>query len=157
MAVAAAVFDYLRYKDIHYDVVPHHLTSSTAESALAAVVPLFDVIKAFILREGQNRLMAIIPANKALDISSVNQLTNAHYQLDTESDIERLFDDCAQGAVPALGQAYDLPVIWDDELGKKDDIYFEAGDHRELIHLNQQQFLSIMKNWPHGEISNHKQ
>ncbi len=153
MAIAATVYDYLRHENIHYDVVPHPPTESAAESARAAVVPLFDMTKAIMLREGQKRLMAVIPADKNLNIRRVNKMMNAHYQLDTESEIAQLFDDCAQGAVPALGQAYDIPVIWDDELEKEEDIYLEAGDHRELIHLNHHQFLRLMKKWPHGEIS----
>jgi len=153
MAVAATVFDYLQHEKIHYDVVLHPRTESAAESARESVLPLVDVIKSVILRDGENRLMAIIPADKCVDIRQINHVMGAHYQLDAESDIERLFDDCASGAVPGLGQAYNIPVIWDDALGKADDVYFEAGDHRELIHLNHQQFLKIMKRWPHGTIS----
>ncbi len=153
MAVAATVFDYLRHEDISYDVVTHPATESAAESARAAVVPLFDMTKSGILRDVENRLMAVIPADKNLNIGRINKMMGAHYRLDTESDIARLFDDCSTGAVPALGEAYDIPVIWDNELEKEEDVYFEAGDHRELIHLNHHQFLKIMKKWPHGDIS----
>ena len=152
MAIAATVFDYLRNENINYDVVPHPLTESAAESARASVVPLFDMTKAVMLRAGEDRLMAVIPADKNLNLKRVNKMMSAHYHLDSESDIARLFDDCSRGAVPALGQAYDIPVIWDDELDKEEDVYFEAGDHRELIHLNHQQFSQLMKSWPHGDI-----
>lgn len=153
MAVAATVFDYLEHENIHYDIVPHPLTDSAAESARASVLPLFDVIKSVVLIDGQNRLMAVIPADKSLNIKKINLVMGAHYQLDTESDMERLFADCVSGAVPGLGQAYNIPVIWDDALAKEEDVYFEAGDHRELIHLSHQQFLTIMNRWPHGDIS----
>ncbi|MFD2230901.1 aminoacyl-tRNA deacylase [Alkalimarinus sediminis] len=152
MAVAATVFDYLQHENILYDVVMHSPTESAAESARESVLPLVDVIKSVILRDGQNRLMAIIPADKCVDIRQINHVMGAHYHLDAESDIDRLFDDCVDGAVPGLGQAYNIPVIWDDALGYEEDVYFEAGDHRELIHLRHDQFLKIMQRWPHGAI-----
>jgi Ala-tRNA(Pro) deacylase len=64
-----------------------------------------------------------------------------------------LFRDCDSGAVPALANAYDLPVIWDDRLLKVADIYIEAGDHEHLVHLLGRDFREMMEMLPHSMIS----
>jgi len=123
MSVAATLYDYLRHEEIQYDIVPHPPTETAAESARASVIPLFDMAKAVMLREGETRLMAVVPSDRNVNIKRVNKLLDAHFQLDNEHDVARLFDDCSRGAVPALGQAYDIPVIWDDGFEKEDDVY----------------------------------
>jgi Ala-tRNA(Pro) deacylase len=55
--------------------------------------------------------------------------------------------------VPPLGQAYGVPVIWDDALSACPDIYFEAGDHRDLVHMSGQAFRTLMANADHARIS----
>ena len=60
---------------------------------------------------------------------------------------------CESGAVPALGEAYGLQVIWDDELQYTSDVYIEAGDHEHLIHLRGEDFRHIMEKLPHSVIS----
>ena len=58
-------------------------------------------------------------------------------ELVEEEELTEIFKDCAEGAIPALGEAYGLDVIWDEELMGVEDIYIEAGDHRHLIRLKQ--------------------
>ena len=70
-----------------------------------------------------------------------------------ESEFKALFDDCEQGAVPALGEAYGIQVIWDDELAYTADIYIEAGDHEHLIWLERKDFKKLMASLPHTIIS----
>jgi len=153
MAIAATVYDYLRYHGIKYSILPHTPTDSSAESARAAVVPANDCAKAVMVRDGEQHLMAVIPANRYLDLHRLNKVMHGHYHLETEDEFGRLFDDCAKGAIPALGQAYDIPVIWDDALADDSDVYFEAGDHRDLIHISKDQFVSLMSEMPHGTIT----
>ncbi len=55
----------------------------------------------------------------------------------------RLFGDCEPGAVPALGDAYGIQVIWDDDLKYTSDIYIEAGDHEHLIRIEPESLQEI--------------
>jgi Ala-tRNA(Pro) deacylase len=70
-----------------------------------------------------------------------------------EDEFKKLFGDCETGAVPALGEAYGLKVIWDDELAYTADVYIEAGDHEHLIWLERRDFRKLMKDLPHTIIS----
>ena len=69
------------------------------------------------------------------------------------SALEALYGDCEVGAVPALSGAYDLEVVWDDQLHGHRDIYVEAGDHEHLIHIRGAAFDELMSGNPHAVIS----
>ncbi len=45
-----------------------------------------------------------------------------------------------------------MQTIIDRSLDKVDDIYFEAGDHRTLVHLSGAQFHRLMRKAPHANI-----
>ena len=72
-----------------------------------------------------------------------------------ESEIDRLFADCAHGAVPAAGICYGLDVIVDDSIEMQPDVYIEAGDHETLLHLGRAQFARLTTNALRGRISAH--
>ncbi|MGI9277308.1 MAG: YbaK/EbsC family protein, partial [Endozoicomonas sp.] len=71
----------------------------------------------------------------------------------TEKELKELFPDCDSGAVPALGTAYGMNTCWDDELNSVQDVYVEAGNHRELVHMDREQFKQLMRGQPHAAIS----
>ena len=63
-----------------------------------------------------------------------------------------LFPDCENGAVPAVGAAYGLSSIIDDSLDDVDDIYFEGGDHKTLVHISGSQFCELTKKSLHESV-----
>ena len=64
-----------------------------------------------------------------------------------------LLDDCAVGAVPPMGPAYGLEVIIDDSLNNQAEIFFEGGDHQELIHITGADFQRLLPDALHGSFS----
>jgi Ala-tRNA(Pro) deacylase len=73
--------------------------------------------------------------------------------LATREDVEGVFDDCDLGAVPPLGPAYGIESVWDEQLMKEPDLYFELGDHRHLVHVRTQDYLALLENERHGSFS----
>ncbi|GGK71110.1 aminoacyl-tRNA deacylase [Amphritea balenae] len=153
MTVATTLNSYLNNKACRYDMVEHPYSTTTAEAGTSSSIPLKKVAKAVVLHDQNRYLVAAIPAMNMLVLPEVERLIGCHAELATEPELKRLFGDCDVGAIPAVGQAYGLKVIWDDALKDEDDIYLEAGDHRHLLHLKKSQFMRLMKNNPHGEIS----
>ena len=70
-----------------------------------------------------------------------------------EAELNDVFPDCELGAVPGFGQAYRVDVIWDDDLGEQPSVFFEAGDHEELIEIDRDEFHRLFDGFPHGMIS----
>ena len=57
--------------------------------------------------------------------------------------------------MPPIGDAYGVDVIFDDCLSERGDVYFEVGDHMDLVHVSAVEFRNLMGNARHGEISQH--
>jgi len=153
MAIATTLIGYLKEKDICYDLVAHAHTETAVDSAHAANLPPHQVAKAVVLRDDKGYVLSVLPANHSLEIDWVNQELGRKLELACEKEFGKLFADCDPGAVPALGEAYGVQVIWDDELAYTADIYIEAGDHEHLIWLDRRDFKKLMGSLPHTIIS----
>lgn len=155
MSLTATIDKYLRRSHINYDVVPHNFTENAYDSACSAHLPASRVIKAVLLRDYSDQyfVLAIIPACNKLNIRWVNKELNRNLMLADEAELAAQFPDCVMGVVPALGQAYHTDIIWDDMLGHPSELYFESGNHRELIHITNKQFMKLFGDLPHSIIS----
>jgi Ala-tRNA(Pro) deacylase len=153
MAIAKTLMNYLEERGINYDLVEHAHSATALESAHAAHVPAHQVAKAVVLRDQQGYVLGVLPANHSLEIDWVNTELDRNLEMATEQEFKDLFEDCEVGAVPALGGAYGLHVIWDDELQYTADVYIEAGDHEHLIWLERRDFRKLMSSLPHTIIS----
>ena len=155
MTISRSVETYLDQAHIHYDLISHKTTESALESARLSHIPISNMAKAVMLKDytDDSFLLAILPASNRLMMPWIYDEINRNLVLADESELETLFPDCALGAVPGFGQAYNLDIIWDDQLQQQPDVYFEAGDHRELIHINKQQFASLFQDQAHSVIS----
>ena len=155
MTIARSVEDYLSKQHIPYDTLDHTRTQSSRDSAWASHIPGRQMAKAVVLRdkiEG-HYLMALVPASRMLDIGMLQRESGRELEMVEEDELMGLFPDCEIGAVPGFGSAYNMSVIWDDSLGSEADVYFEGGDHRQLVHLDHDQFMSMYSKMPHGQIS----
>jgi Ala-tRNA(Pro) deacylase len=153
MAIANTLISYLQERGIQYDLVEHKHTATAVASAHAANVPAHQVAKAVVLCDDDGYVLSVLPANHSLEINWVNRELGRNLQMAAEDEFKNLFADCEPGAVPALGEAYGVEVIWDDELAYTADIYIEAGDHEHLIWLDRRDFKKLMKSLPHTIIS----
>jgi len=153
MSMAPRIEAHLGRVGINYSVVHHPHSSTSLQSARVAHVPASQVAKAVMTHDGDNYRLCVIPSTHRLVLSWLNKYMDGHFRLATEDELEGLFDDCEVGAVPALGQVYGLPVIWDQSLANMKEIYFESGDHENLIHLDQGAFMELMGLQEHVVIS----
>ena len=153
MAMALTLRKFLAEHGIAYDILSHPHTSSSMNTAEAAHIPGNNLAKSVILEDEDGYLMAVIPATHHVKIGKVNHAVNRHMGLATESELETLFSDCELGAIPAIGQAYKMDTIVDENLQRCSDIYLEAGDHEDLIHIKGSSFRKLMKNSRHATIS----
>lgn len=153
MAIAISLDDYLSAHNIKYKVVRHRRTMSSLDSSCSAHVPKSQVAKAIVLQSNEgDYLMATLPVNHRLSLNRVNKLTARDYHMIEEKLLPELFPDCQHGAIPAIGVAYDINTLVDDQLLNAENVYIEAGDHRHLVRLNHRQFATMLSAEPHGDI-----
>jgi Ala-tRNA(Pro) deacylase len=144
MAIASTVSRYLAEYDVPYDVMGHTHTATSAESATVAHVPGNRLAKSVVLEDGEGYLMVVLPANRRIDLGELQRQLQRNLELASEYELGNLFSDCEIGALPALGPAYGLETLVDDAIAEQPEIYFEAGDHEQLIHVSAEVFETLM-------------
>lgn len=144
MTIAARVREFMDFHGLEYDVLSHPRSHSSEESAHLANVPVDHVAKSVLLEDDSGFFMAVVPANHRVKLGEMGRLMDRKLRLAMEGELTALFDDCAPGAIPPLGLAYGIDTIVDDCLVEMDDIYFEAGDHEQLIHMRGENFARMM-------------
>ena len=155
MAVATTMQDYLNRWGVEYDVVPHPHTGSSLETAEAAHISGDQLAKCVMTEDYKGYLMVVIPANHQVEFDQLDVELDRRLALATEEELADIFTDCEVGAIPPLGEAYGIDVALDDSLTECKDIYFEAGDHSELVHLRGEDFRDLMAGAEHGHFSRH--
>ena len=141
MALAGKLYEFLAARRCDYEVLTHRPTPTSAASAEAAHVPGRRFAKAVMVEDNEGYVLAVVPATHHIALSELcDALHRAPLRLAKEGELGRLFPDCELGAVPALGAAYGIPTIIEEELDAQQDIYFEAGDHEHLVHMTRGEF-----------------
>jgi len=153
MAIATTLKSYLEDHHVSYDMVNHPHSTTALESAHSAHVPSHQVAKAVVLEDDDGYVVSVLPSTNRLDLEWVNESLGRRLEMAQEEELKNLFQDCDLGAVPALSNAYGLDVIWDEQLTNASEIYIEAGDHENLIHMHGDDFCKLMKDLPHNIIS----
>ena len=153
MAMAKTLESYLLQHGVEYELVPHPKTYTSRDTAKAAHVADDHIAKAVIVRDEQGHAMVVIPASHWLKLEALQQEADRDFVLAAESDATKLFPDCAAGAIPPLGPAYGLETFLDERLTSLANVYFEAGDHEDLVHVNGDAFHVLLKGVRHEHFS----
>ena len=153
MTIAASVQKHLIREGVTYRLIEHTRTLDSAHTAQAAHVPGAQLAKGTLLKDDQGFIIAVVPATRRVDLGAIHRRFGRPLGLATEGELASLFGDCEPGAVPPLGAAYGIANVLDDSLMEESDVYFEAGDHRGLVHVSGADFRKLMTDAPHGDIS----
>ena len=138
---AQRLTNFLDQKNVHYLLIPHSITYTTAATGAITHIPGRDFAKTVMVRIDGQPAMAVVPGSRHLDLNAMkNALSAKEVQLMTEEEFASAFPDCEIGAMPPLGVLYDLPVYVDERLSHETEINFNAGSHRELVRLAYKDF-----------------
>jgi len=144
MSIAITVSDFLAEHDVEYDVLLHAHTTNSGETAESSHVPGARLAKSVILEDDQGYLMVVLPASRQVDLGELHRVLNRNLGLAMENELGHLFSDCEVGALPAIGPAYGVETIVDDSIAEQPEVYFEAGDHEQLIHVSAEVFQTLL-------------
>ncbi|MCC4263929.1 YbaK/EbsC family protein [Oceanimonas baumannii] len=154
MGMSLKLKKFLDNSHVAYNMVHHPYAEGAAQSAIAGHVPLAQMAKAIMLENVEGRsVMAVIPAADRIDMRRLSYLMHDELQLAPEHHLGIWFDDCDPGAIPALGDAYSVDTLVDDDLLEMADIYLESGDNRDLVHISGKDFRRLASHWMHGHFS----
>jgi Ala-tRNA(Pro) deacylase len=154
MAMSPRLANYLEEHRALYEVCEHDHTDTSAQTARCARVPAQHLAKSVILEDDRGCVMAVLPADQRVHIGELARLLGRHdLHLSDEARVKALFNDCAPGAVPALGMAWGMETIVEQALESAPEIYIEAGDHEQLVKLTHDAFYALMREAQHAHFS----
>ena len=153
MSIPSRLSNYLDQCEAEYDVRTHELSRTSAETARSAHIQPHQLAKSVVLEDDDGCVVAVLPADATVRLSEISDLLDRRsLRLSKENRIAELFTGCDRGAVPALGMAWGIETIVDDDLGANHEVFMESGDHERLLRMSGEQFQQLMQGQKHGHF-----
>ncbi|MDX1754493.1 MAG: HDOD domain-containing protein [Marinobacter sp.] len=135
MALAPRLEQYLNRKAIAFSERPIETVTSFEAAVMASGEDRGSILRASLLIDLEGALMVVHPFDSALDLEAIQQLTGRRLQPLTARQADRLFSDCDPGFHPAIGGAYDVPVLLEDEVAQWPQAVLSSGTDSSLLRL----------------------
>ncbi len=129
-------------KQVWHEVLPHQQAFTAQDVAHVAHVSGKRLAKVVVVREGtRSFFLCVLPAPAHLDFAILKRMTGRHdLGLASEEELARLFPDCDAGTMPPFGRLYGLPFYLDACFRSEEDVYFQAGNHTEIVRMRTADF-----------------
>ena len=145
MPLSERLRKFLESRHAEFTLSQHPNAFTAREVAAAEHLPAREVAKTVIVFGDGVYHMIVVPASKLVDLVEVRPtLGLAQLRLAREDELSTLFPDCELGAMPPFGPLYGFPVYLDSTLAAQDTIAFNAGSHREVIHMKTAEFRRLV-------------
>ncbi|MFQ5418639.1 MAG: aminoacyl-tRNA deacylase [Myxococcota bacterium] len=153
MSIAKTVKWYLDTHHVSYEILQHPHTTTSEETANAAYIWGDQLAKSVLLEDERGYVLVVLPASRRVDLRKLRAKLGRKLEFATEGELGQIFRDCETGAIPPLGAAYGIPVAYDDHLRRLGSVYFEGGDHQDLVYMGGVEFASLFQDSPHGDFA----
>lgn len=136
---------FLDESKVEYTHTVHPLAYTAREVASVEHLPQREVAKTVIVWGDNGYHMVVLPANEVVDFQELRTaLGLSHARLATEQEVGQLFGDCDLGAMPPFGNLYGMPVYVDRTLAGDERIAFNAGTHRDVVHMRFEDYKRLV-------------
>lgn len=139
---------YLERAGVSYMTLDYADAYTAQKVAAATHISGDQLVKTVMVKVDDALLMAVVPANKRVDLDRVQVITGAdRVTLADEADFGSLFKGCEVGAMPPFGNLYGVEMLVDASLADQDKIAFRAGTHGELVRMAYKDYARLVE--PH--------
>jgi Ala-tRNA(Pro) deacylase len=146
MSISPRLRSYLDRRGLSFEEIAHAPSKSAAQTAETAHIDRDKIAKAVLVNAGGDYMLAVVPASRHVMLESLKRWLGRDVRLADEQESVPLFADCDLGAIPPVGEAYNLETVMDESLmTPEEDVYFEGGDHRTLVHMHAGDWRRLMK------------
>jgi Ala-tRNA(Pro) deacylase len=144
MAILKKLKEVLDRAKIPYEVYNHRSAFTAQETAQCLHNSGKQMAKVVMLNADGCFLMAVVPANRTVNLKKVEAALDAsRVSVAFEDEFAALFPSCEVGAMPPFGNLFGLPVYVDASLETQGDIFFNAGNHRQTVRLDYADFKKL--------------
>jgi Ala-tRNA(Pro) deacylase len=139
----------LSYLDSHlirYAHTTHSPAYTAAEVAAAEHLPPHRMSKTVVFQSSGGYFMVVVSADSYVDTEQVRTAIGvSHIHKAEEIELCLLFPTAEIGAMPPLGGLFGIPVYLDREVANQEFIAFNAGTHRDVIHMKVADFKHLVQ------------
>lgn len=141
MTTLQRCLEFLDDAHVCYAHTRHSLAFTAKEVAFAEHISPHKLAKTVVYAGVQGYGLAVLPADYLINVDTLCYFLNdPSVRLASEQELGQLFPECELGAMPPLGNLFNLPVLVDTSLAEQEFIAFNAGTHRDVIHLRFQDY-----------------
>lgn len=131
---------------IWYSHTSHPLAFTAMEVAAAESLSPHRLAKTVVYAGSQGYGLAVLPADCLVAMELLaGFMKDRSVRLATEREVGQLFPECDLGAMPPFGNLFGMPVIVDSSVANQEFIAFNAGTHRDVIHMSYNDFADLVQ------------
>ncbi len=146
MAMLGKLQEFLDQNQVSYRHSVHPTAYTAREVATAEHVPAHEVAKTVVFLSESGYGMAVLCGDCVVDLEQLRlDLGLSRLRLATEAELGELFPECELGAMPPFGNLFGMPVYVDTQMAGEDTIAFNAGTHRDVVHMHFRDYQRLVK------------
>ena len=139
------VEEYLRKKKVSFQIHHHPVAYTAHQVAQTEQIPGRLVVKVVVVFADDRMALLALPGHLQVDLDKVASALEAEaVRLATDKEFAGRFPDCEIGAVPPIGNLYDLPVYVDMALATNETIHFPAATHVDTLSMAYADFARLV-------------
>lgn len=124
--------DYLRSRQIRFEVLLHRPAPSATRMARTVHLPGRIVAKGVLVSAGGAFVLAVLPSTHRIDLDRLAALLEVDgVRIATEPEVMGVYHDCERGALPPFGRIYGLSTIVESSLAGGSEIVFVGNARHE--------------------------
>ena len=145
MTTLQRCLEFLDDAHVCYAHTKHSLAFTAMEVAFAEHISPHKLAKTVVYAGAQGYGLAVLPADHLINMDTLGRFLNdPGIRLANERELAELFPECELGAMPPFGNLFHLPVVMDTGVAEQEFIVFNAGTHRDVIHLHCRDFRRLV-------------
>jgi Ala-tRNA(Pro) deacylase len=142
-AVTERLERWLRERGARFRLMQHPPVFTSEEAARVRGTPIEAGAKALVLQAEDRPVQVVLPGHRRVDNARLRAILGARtLRFATPEELFTL-TGCLPGAVPPFGNLFDLPVLVDEELTRREEIAFNAGSNAVSIVMRCDDFLQL--------------
>lgn len=135
---------YLDLVAVPYSHSVHAPAYTAVDVAAADRLPARNLAKAVVYRGDNGYGILLLRGDYVVDFAQVLRLLGLKdIRLATELELAKLFPDSELGAMSPFGNSVEMPILIDEGLAAAEFIAFNAGTHRDVIHMSFADFVAV--------------
>jgi Ala-tRNA(Pro) deacylase len=146
MSVPLKIREYLNQHGAPHITFSHVQAYTAQEEAAVTHTPGHDWAKTVMCYCDGEPVMAVMGADRKLDLESLRRLAGARAaRLGREDEFAGMYQDCEVGAMPPFGPLFGQRVFVDRRLAEARRIAFHGGTHADGIRMDYETFAHLVE------------